>query len=101
VPSKAVNSDTSVEANRHKSLADKVKNILRMKEMDPNAWTVKDVGDIAIRLEKAQGEESLWTTSKPSASVLPSAVSSGSSVKNTLITYYHCGRLGHMKNKCL
>jgi hypothetical protein len=48
-----------LDAIRLKSLADKVKDILRMKEMDPNAWTVKDVGDIAIRLEKAQGEESL------------------------------------------
>jgi hypothetical protein len=84
-----------------KSLADKVKDILRMKEMDPNQWTVKDVGDIAIRLENAQGEESLWTTSKPSASVvLPSGVSGGCSVENTSVTCYHCGRLGHMKNKC-
>jgi hypothetical protein len=90
-----------LDAIRPKSLADKVKDILRMKEMDPNQWTVKDVGDIAIRLEKAQGEESLWTTSKPSASVvLPSGVSGGNSVKNTSVTCYHCGRLGHMKNKC-
>jgi hypothetical protein len=80
-------------------MADKVKDILRMKEMDPNAWTVKDVGDIAIRLEKAQGEESLWTTSKPSASVLPSTVSSGSSLKSTSVKCYKCGRLGHMKNE--
>jgi len=46
-----------------KTLADKVKDIVRIKEMDPNEWTIKEVGDIAIRLEKAQGEESLWTTS--------------------------------------
>jgi hypothetical protein len=45
-----------LDAIRPKSLADKVKDILRMNEMDPNAWTVKDVGDIAIRIEKAQGE---------------------------------------------
>jgi hypothetical protein len=90
-----------LDAIRPKSLADKVKDILRMKEMDPNQWTVKDVGDIAIRLEKAQGEEFLWTTSKPSVSVvLPSGVSGGSSTKNTSVTCYHCGRLGHMKNKC-
>jgi hypothetical protein len=90
-----------LDAIRPKSLADKVKDILRMKDMDPNQWTVKDVGDIAIRLEKAQGEESLWTTSKPSASVvLPSGVSGGSSTKNTSVTCYHCGRFGHMKNKC-
>jgi hypothetical protein len=75
-----------LDAIRPKSLADKVKDILRMKEMDPNAWKVKDVGNIAIRLEKAHGEESLWTTSKPSASVLPSGVSGGSSTKNTLVT---------------
>jgi hypothetical protein len=31
-----------VDAIRPKSLADKVKDILRVKEMDPNAWTVKD-----------------------------------------------------------
>jgi hypothetical protein len=69
-----------LDAIRPKSLADKVEDMLRMKEIDPNQWTVKDVGDIAIRLEKAQGEESLWTTSKPSASaVLPSGVSGGSS----------------------
>jgi hypothetical protein len=90
-----------LDAIRPKSLADKVKDILRMKKMDPNQWTVKDVGDIAIRLEKAQGEESLWMTSKPIASVvLPFGVSGGSSAKNTSVTFYHCGRLGHMKNKC-
>jgi hypothetical protein len=84
-----------------KSLADKVIDMLRMKEMDLNQWRVKDVGDIAIRLEKAQGEEFLWTISKPSASVvLPSGVSGGSSTKNTSVTCYHCGRLGHMKIKC-
>jgi hypothetical protein len=38
-----------------KSLADKVKDILRMKDMDPNASTVKYVGDTAIRLEKGTG----------------------------------------------
>jgi hypothetical protein len=89
-----------LDAIRPKSLADKVKDILRMKEMDPNAWTVKDVGDIAIRLEKAQGEESLWTTSKPSTSVLPSVMSSGGSMKNPSITCYNCGRTGHMKSQC-
>src|SRR6476620_4645119 len=68
-----------------KTLADKVKDILRMKEMDPNAWTIKAVGDIAIRLEKAQGEESLWTTSKPSASGSPSAMSDGSSLKKSTV----------------
>jgi hypothetical protein len=82
-----------LDAIRPKSMADKVKDILKTKEMDPNAWTVKDVGDIAIRLEKAQGEESLWTTSKPSASVLPSTVSSGSSLKSTSVKCYKCGRL--------
>jgi hypothetical protein len=72
-----------------------------MKEMDSNAWTVKDVGDIAIRLEKAQGEESLWTTSKPASTrVLPSVVSNGSSKKSPPVTYYNCGRTGHMKNWC-
>jgi hypothetical protein len=90
-----------LDAIRPKSFADKVKDILRMKEMDLNAWTVKDVGDIAIRLEKAQGEESLWTTSKPaSTSVLPSVVSSGSSGKSPTVTCYNCGRTGHMKNWC-
>jgi hypothetical protein len=60
-----------------------------------------DVGDIAIRLEKAQGEESLLTTSKPaSTSVLPSVVSSGSSGKSLAVTCYNCGRTGHMKNRC-
>jgi hypothetical protein len=49
-----------------------VKDILRVKEMDPNSWTVQVVGDIAIRLEKAQGEETLWTTTKPV--VVPSGV---------------------------
>jgi hypothetical protein len=90
-----------LDAIRPKSLADKVKDILRMKEMDPNAWTVKDVGDITIRLEKTQGEESLWTTSEPaSTSVLPSVVSSGSSGKSPALTCYNCGRTGHMKNRC-
>jgi hypothetical protein len=84
-----------------KSLADKVKDILRTKEMDPNAWTVKDVGDIAIRLEKAQGEDSLRTTSKPaSTSVLPSVVASGSSGKSPAVTCYNCRCTGHMKNWC-
>jgi hypothetical protein len=77
-----------LDAIRPKALADKVKDILRMKEMDPNAWTVKDVGDIAIRLEKAQGEESLWTTSKPTARGLPSTMSDGSSLKKSTITCY-------------
>jgi hypothetical protein len=89
-----------LDAIRPKPLADKVKDILRMKEMDPNAWTVKDVGDIAIRLEKAQGEESLWTTSKPIASGLPSTMSDGSSLKKSTVTCYKCGRIGHMKNQC-
>jgi hypothetical protein len=43
------------DAIRPKSLADKVKDILRVKEMDPNAWTVKDVRDIAIRLGRHKG----------------------------------------------
>jgi hypothetical protein len=90
-----------LDAIRPKSLADKVKDILRMKEMDPNAWTVKNVGDIAIRLEKAQGGVFLWTTSKPaSTSVLPSVVSTGSSGKSPAVTCYNCGRTGHMKNRC-
>jgi hypothetical protein len=78
-----------------KSLADKVK------EMDPNVWTVKDVGDIAIRLEKAQGEETLWMTTTKSA-VVPSGMSSGSGfVKNTTtLTCYNCGRTGHIKKRC-
>jgi hypothetical protein len=38
-----------LDAIRPKTLANKVKDILRVKEMDPNSWTVKDVGDIAIR----------------------------------------------------
>jgi hypothetical protein len=53
-----------LDAIRPKTLADKGKDILRIKEMDPNEWVVKEVGDIAIRLEKAQGKESLWTTQK-------------------------------------
>jgi hypothetical protein len=54
-----------LDAIRPKSLADKVKDIVRVKEMDPNSWNVQDVGDIAIRLEKEQGEETFWTTTKP------------------------------------
>jgi hypothetical protein len=78
-----------------KSLADKVKDILRVKEMDPNSWTVQDVGDIAIRLEKAQGEETLWTTTQPV--VVPSEVSGGSGfVKTTGVTCFGCGRPGHL-----
>jgi hypothetical protein len=71
-----------LNAIRPKTLADKVKDILRVKEMDLNSWTVQNVGDIAIRLEKAQGEETLGTTTKPV--VVPSGVSGGSGfVKNT------------------
>jgi hypothetical protein len=88
-----------LDAIRPKSLADKVKDILRVKEMDPNSWTVQDVGDIAIRLEKAQGEETLWTTTKPV--VVPSGVSGGSGfVKNTGITCFGCGRPGHIQKRC-
>jgi hypothetical protein len=90
-----------LDAFRPKSLTDKVKDILRMKEMGPNALTVKNVGDIANRLEKAQGEESLCTTCKPaSTSVLPSVVSSGSSGKSPAVSCYNCGRTGHIKNRC-
>jgi hypothetical protein len=81
-----------------KTLADKVKDILRIKEMDPNEWTVKEVVDIGIRLEKAQGEESLWTSSKPTASGGLSTMSNGSSAKNATVTCYKCGRIGHMKS---
>jgi hypothetical protein len=89
-----------LDAIRPKSLADKVKDILRVKEMDPNSWTVQDVGDIAIRLGKAQGEETLWTTTKPV--VVPSGVSGGSGfVKNTGITCFGCGRPGHIQKRCL
>jgi hypothetical protein len=81
------------------SLADKVKDILRVKEMDPKSWTVQDVGDIAIELEKAQGEETLSTTTKPV--VVPSGVSDGSGfVKNTGVTYFRCGRPGHIQKRC-
>jgi hypothetical protein len=68
-----------------------------MKEMDPNAWTVKDVEDITIRLGKAQGEE---TTIK--SAVVPSEMSSGSGfVKNTTtLTCYNCGRIDHIKKRC-
>jgi hypothetical protein len=89
-----------LDAIRPKTLANKVKDILRIKEMDRNEWTAKDVGDIAIRLEKAQGEESLWTSSKPTASGGPSAMSNGSSAKNSTVTCYKCGRIGHMKSQC-
>jgi hypothetical protein len=89
-----------LDAIRPKSLADEVKDILRVKEMDPNAWTVKDVGDIAIRLEKAQGEETLWTTTTKSV-VVPSGMSSGSGfVKDTTLTCHNCGRTGHIKKRC-
>jgi hypothetical protein len=88
-----------LDAIRPKSLADKVKDILRVKEMDPNSWTVQDVGDIAIRLEKAQGEKTLWTTTKPV--VVPSGVSGGSGfVKNTGVTCFGCGRPGHIQKRC-
>jgi hypothetical protein len=88
-----------LDAIRPKTLADKVKDILRMKEMDPNSWTVKDVGDIAIRLEKAQGEETLWTTTKPV--VVGSGVSNGGGfVKSSALTCYKCGRIGHVKQFC-
>jgi hypothetical protein len=88
-----------LDAIRPKSLADKVKNILRVKEMDPNSWTVQDVGDIAIKLEMAQGEETLWTTTK--TVVVPSGVSGGSGfVKNTGITCSGCGRPGHIQKRC-
>jgi hypothetical protein len=76
-----------------------VKGILRLKEMDPNSWTIQDVGDIAIRLEKAQGEETLWTTTKPV--VVPSGVSGDSGfVRNTGITCFECGRPGHIQKRC-
>jgi hypothetical protein len=88
-----------LDAIRPKSLADKVKDILRVKEMDRNSWTVQDVGDIAIRLEKAQGDETLWTTTKPV--VVPFGVSSGGDfVKNTGVTCFGCGRTGHIQKLC-
>jgi hypothetical protein len=40
---------------------------LTNKELDPLEWKVEMVGDIALRIEKARGEESLWS-SKPKAS---------------------------------
>jgi hypothetical protein len=76
-----------LDAIRPKTLADKVKDILRVKEMDRNSWTGKDIGDIAIRLEKTQGEETLWTTTKPV--VVGSGVSNGGGfVKNLALTCY-------------
>jgi hypothetical protein len=88
-----------LDAIRPKTLADKVKDILRVKEMDLNSWTFQDVGDIAIRLKKAQGEETLWTTTKPA--VVPSGVSGGSGfVKNTCVTCFGCGRPGHIQKPC-
>jgi hypothetical protein len=83
-----------LDAIRPKPLANKVKVILRIKEMDPNEWTV---GNILIRSEKAQGEESLWTTSKPTVSGVPSAVCNGSSLKNATVTCYKFGWTGHIK----
>jgi hypothetical protein len=88
-----------LDAIRLKTLADKVKDILRVKKMDLNFWTIQDVGDIAIRLEKAQGEETLWTTTKPV--VVPSGVSGGSGFgKNTDVTCFGCGRPGHIQKRC-
>jgi hypothetical protein len=70
-----------LNAIRPKSLADKVKDILRVKEMDPNSWTVQDVGSTAIKLEKAEGEETSWTTTKPV--VVPFEVSGNSGFVKT------------------
>jgi hypothetical protein len=88
-----------LDAIQPTSLADKVKDILRVKEMDRNFWTVQDVGDIAIWLEKAQGGKTLWTTTKPI--VVSFGVSGGSGfVKNTGVTCFGCGRPGHIQKRC-
>ena len=89
-----------LDAIKPKSLAERVKDILRLKEMDPNQWTVKEVGDIAVRLEKAQGEESLWT-SKVSASLGNSAGhTAGYSSGPSPLKCFNCGQVGHVRKHC-
>jgi hypothetical protein len=67
--------------------------------MDLNSWTVKTVGDVAISLEKAQGEEALWTTN--TTVVVLSTMSNGSAAKSrSSITCLRYGQQGHMQNKC-
>ena len=88
-----------LDAVRPKSLSEKVKDILRLKEMDPNSWTVRDVGDIAIRLEKAQGEETLWASNAKSIATVTGTVSSGSSQKSAN-KFFKCGQTGHYLKDC-
>lgn len=64
--------------------------------MDPNEWKVSDVGEIAIRLEKAQGEESLWSTSNVTS--VPFVSCEGDSSKST-VRCFGCGKEGHIKRR--
>ena len=83
-----------------RSLAEKVKDILRLKEMDPNSWTVRDVGDIAIRLEKAQGEETLWTSSAKPIATATGTISSGSSRNSDHCFISAVPQTGHFLKDC-
>ena len=88
-----------LDAVRPKSLSEKVKDILRLKEMDPNSWTVRDVGDIAIRLEKAQGEETLWASNAKSIATVTGSITSGSSQKSAN-QCFKCGSTDHFQRNC-
>jgi hypothetical protein len=56
------------------------------------------VGDTALKIEKARGEESLWS-SKPKALVNPQPQKSSGAQKDAK-TCHTCGQVGHMQRNC-
>jgi hypothetical protein len=81
-----------------KGMQEQVKTHLTNKELDPLEWKVEMVGDIALRIEKARGEESLWS-SKPKASLQPQPQNTSGAQKDAK-TCHTCGQVGHMQRNC-
>jgi hypothetical protein len=74
-----------------KGMQEQVKTHLTNKELDPLEWKVERVRDIALRIEKARGEESLWS-SKPKASLKPQPQKTSGAQKDAK-TCHTCGQV--------
>ena len=98
-----------LQAIRPRKLQDEVRRQLLMTVTDAESWTLQQVGEIAVRLERAHSFESLWTASitRPDANsgapaAAPNRPRSGNTAKltTTPLTCHNCGEAGHIERNC-